>query len=180
MKQQPLGICDLCLGPIPEEDWYTRRGPRLYCSVDCKNTANSRAGSPIRTRKIHERMEAGRWQNPRELHPPDPERIGLGVSRTWKARVRAGTWRNPALSPAARAKLSRPRRHAGALASAIERLCAGARVSDLAPEEQAAHRTYRRAQVAALRARQTPEQIERRREQYRRSWRKRNQKPQGT
>jgi hypothetical protein len=58
--------------------------------------------------------------------------------------VEAGSWRNPALADQAREKLSRPRRHSGVLHSAIEKLKQGAKVADLTPEEQEAHRAYRR------------------------------------
>ena len=112
MKQRPLGICDHCGGPIPPDEWYTSKGKsRLYCSRDCRNTANSRAGSPARSEKI-------------------------------RRRIKAGTWRNPALSDTARAKLSRPRKHSGPLAQAIEKLGRGLAMADLTPEEQAAYRQY--------------------------------------
>lgn len=46
-KKQPLGICDLCLKPIPPEDWLTHHGqPRLHCSLECRQSAN--ASSPLR------------------------------------------------------------------------------------------------------------------------------------
>lgn len=72
-KVQPIGICDLCLAAMPRDRWYTRRGPRLYCSTDCRNTANSRAGAPIRTVKLKARVKAGTWQNPHHLNPPSKE-----------------------------------------------------------------------------------------------------------
>ena len=114
-KIQPVGICDHCLEPIPEDLWYTRRGPRLFCSIDCKNTANSRAGSEIRAAKARQRVKEGRWQNPAALNPPDPQEIGKGTRRIRLKEVAEGRWRNPALSDDARAKLSQPRKHEGTL-----------------------------------------------------------------
>lgn len=64
-KKAPLGICDHCGGEIPEARHYTTKGtPRLYCSRDCRNTANSRAGAHILSRKGKERVRRGEWQNP--------------------------------------------------------------------------------------------------------------------
>jgi len=142
-KTQPLGICDLCLGPI--RDWYTSKGrPRLYCSVDCRNTGNSRAGATIRSEKACERVRMGQWVNPALIHPPTPENIGAGVKQARLREVEAGAWRNPALDDEAREKLSRPRKHSGVLHSAIEKLSRRLSVSELTPEEQEAHRLYRR------------------------------------
>ena len=143
-KTAPIGTCDLCGEPIPREEWYTSKGaPRLYCSRLCRNTANSRAGADIRGEKARERVARGEWVNPADINPPDPARIGAAVSRFRRAEVEAGTWRNPALSDEARAKLSRPRKHSGALHSALEKLKAGCSVSDLTDEEAEAHRAYR-------------------------------------
>ena len=121
-KQAPLGICDVCGGPIPREEWYTsKRGtPRLHCSLDCKNAGNSRAGAEERGRKARQRVERGEWQNPARLNPPDPANVSAGISRSKKSAVEAGTWQNPALTDEARAKLIRPCKHNVALASAIE------------------------------------------------------------
>lgn len=146
-KQQPIGICDLCLKPIPREQWYTRRGPRLYCpGPDCRNTANSRAGAPIRSAKAIERVERGEWFNPRsELSDEENRRLNAQAAQLGRKReVDAGTWRNPALSDGARAKLSRPRKHTGALANAIEKLRSGT-MNDLTDKERAAYRSYRQA-----------------------------------
>lgn len=165
-KGQPVGICDYCLGPIPPGEWYTRRGPRLYCSIDCRNTANARAGAAIISRKNKERIAAGTWRNPAELRPPTPEeqahRARLGRLR----EVAAGRWRNPALDPAARAKLSRPRKHTGELASAIDKLNRGT-MADLTEGERAAYHNYRKRQRATLAARMTPAQRDHRRAQWR-------------
>ena len=70
-KQKPMGICDHCEGAIPPGDWYTSHGkPRLYCSIDCRNTANSRNGTPARTAKLRQAVAEGCWQNPQEPAPP--------------------------------------------------------------------------------------------------------------
>lgn len=142
-KRQSIGICDHCLGPI-ELSHYTKRGPRLYCSVDCRNTANSRNGNAKRVRKLRASVAAGEWKNPADINPPDPENISAGISAARKREVAEGRWRNPALTKAARKKLSRPRKYTGALHSAIEKLGAGARVSDLTDEEAEVHRKHRR------------------------------------
>lgn len=143
-KTQPLGICDHCLGPIPPGQWRTRRGPRLYCSLDCRNTANSRAGAEERGRKARARVQAGAWQNPAKLHPPDPANLSAGARRLRLREVAEGRWRNPGLPPEAREINSRPHKHTGPLAAAIERLKAGARMTDLTPDEAEAYRSYRR------------------------------------
>ncbi len=145
MKQQELGICDNCLSEIPRDEWYTSKGkPRLYCGIDCRNTGNSRAGAPIRSKKAKQRVARGEWQNPAKLNPPTPEeqarRSRLGRQR----EVQAGTWRNPALSDEAKEKLSRPRKHDPALHVVLEKMKQGQRLADLTPEEKELHRTYRR------------------------------------
>ena len=154
-KTQPLGTCDHCLGPIPPDlGPYTSKGrPRLYCSIDCRNTGNSRAGAGIRSEKAKARVKRGEWTNPASITPPDPANIGAGVSRARRAEVEAGTWRNPALTDEAREKLSRPRKHGDdpILHSAIEKLKQGMKVSDLTDEEAEAHRAYQRALRTARR-----------------------------
>ena len=165
-KAQPIGICDLCQGPIAEP-YTTKNKPRRYCSRDCRNTGNSRAGADIRSEKNLKRVQAGTWQNPAKLNPPSPEAIGRKARITRQREVAAGTWRNPALTDEARAKLSRPRKHGDnpLLHSAIEKLGQGASVSELTPEEQQAHRTYR----AELQAKKDPDEVRRaNRERYRR------------
>lgn len=143
-KQQSIGTCDHCRGPIARDEWYTSKGkPRLYCCRDCRNTANSRAGAAERGRQARERVKRGEWQNPAELNPPDPAKVSAGISRSKKAAVERGEWVNPALNDDARAKLSRPRKHDGALASAIERLSAGETMQDLTDAEVIAYREYR-------------------------------------
>lgn len=144
-KTAPVGVCDHCGGKIHPDDWYTHRGARRYCCTDCKNTANSRAGAPIRSDKAKERVAAGVWQNPRDLMTP--EEIHLAQSHaSRKARlreVREGRWRNPALSDEAREKLSKPRKHTGILHRVIEKLRGGS-LRDLTPDERAAHDAWRR------------------------------------
>lgn len=154
-KVRPLGVCDNCGGAIPRERWYTsKRKPRRYCCVDCRNAGNSHAGEATRYAKMLAHIAAGEWKNPVELRPPTSEeqahRARLGRLR----EVESGTWRNPAKSDEARQKLSRPRKHSGALADAIEKLRQGVSVADLTPEEQEAHRAYRRA--LAAKKRQSP------------------------
>lgn len=150
-KRAPIGICDQCGGAIPAAEHYTSKGrPRLYCSRDCRNTANSRAGAPVRARKARQRVARGEWRNPAKLHPPDPTNVAAGVSRARKSEVRAGRWRNPALTDAARRKLSRPRKHRGVLARAIERIgIVGS--AGLTPAERRAYYRWRR-ELAAPRA----------------------------
>jgi hypothetical protein len=167
MKVEPVGVCDLCKGPIPPGDWYTRRGPRRFCSVDCRNTANSRAGATLRGQKAKKRVAEGRWLNPAKLNPPTGEEQARSASLGRRREVAEGRWRNPALSEGARVKLSRPRKHEGDLHRAIEKLKQGRSVADLTPEEAEAHRAYRRRQRAELWAR-TPED---RREHWREVWR---------
>jgi hypothetical protein len=154
-KVQPLGICDHCLGEIPADmGRYTSKGkPRLHCSRDCRNAANSQAGAAVRAKKARGRVARGEWQNPAELNPPSKEAQASGVSRARKAEVAAGTWRNPADSPEAREKLSRPRKHDDnpVLHRALEKLKSGT-VADLTDEEAEAHRVYRRNLGAAHRA----------------------------
>lgn len=145
MKTQPIGTCDHCLGPIPADEWYTRRGPRRYCCIDCRNTANSRNGEPVRHAKMMERVEAGEWVNPRSLMTP--EEISAAQSEaSRKGRLREvaeGRWRNPALTDAARAKLSRPRKHHGLLHTALEKLTAGKRMAELTVAERRVYHAYR-------------------------------------
>jgi DNA-binding transcriptional regulator YiaG len=72
--------------------------------------------------------------------------MAAGVSHARQREVKENRWRNPALDEKARRKLSRPRKHIDdpVLHSAIEKLGAGVSVPDLTPEEQEAHRAYRR------------------------------------
>ena len=73
-KRLPVGICDHCKSKILVQDWYTSHGkPRRYCSIDCRNTANSRAGNPVRVAKLRKSVAEGRWQNPARLRLPTGE-----------------------------------------------------------------------------------------------------------
>ena len=103
-KTQPLGICDHCLGPIKPDEWYTRRGPRRYCSIECRNTGNSREGEPVRHAKLMERIEAGEWKPPQAFMTPDEISARQAkASRTSRLReVKQGRWRNPGTTPRAR------------------------------------------------------------------------------
>lgn len=141
-KTEPIGICDLCTGEIPPERWYTRRGPRRYCSRECRNTGNSRAGNPARIRKAKQRVADGTWFNPTQ--PATPEEQGRRARLGRLREVAEGRWRNPALTEEAREKLSRPRVHSGALHRAMEKLEAGkGGMATLRPGERAAYLAYR-------------------------------------
>lgn len=144
MKQKPLGICDLCGAEIPKSRWYTSRGlPRCYCSRECRNTANSRSGSEIRRIKTLARIKAGRWINPKIFQTITPEEQSRRAKTGRLREVAEGRWRNPALTPEAREKLSRPRKHTGALHRAMEKLRHG-KMSDLSDEEREAWYAYRK------------------------------------
>lgn len=175
MKQQPLGTCDFCFGAIPAGRWYTSKGkPRLHCSTTCKNAANSQAGSSTRRAKVIERIARGAWQNPAVLRPPTSAEQAERARKGRLREVREGHWRNPGLTPEAREINSRPHIHSGPLASAIEKLKQGARVSELTLEEQEAHRAYRRKQQQDRWQAMTPAQKENRRRQWRECARKHN------
>lgn len=93
MKTAPLGICDLCGSPI--DDPYTSKGkPRRYCSRDCRNTGNSRAGNPERIRKQRERIARGVPKgvpvNPATINPPDKAKIGASVRLVRQREVEEG------------------------------------------------------------------------------------------
>ncbi len=151
MKQQALGVCDNCLSEIPRDEWYTSKGkPRLYCGRDCRNTGNSRAGAPIRSAKAKRRVARGEWQNPHHLNPPAPAEQSRRASLGRRREVKAGTWRNPALSDEAKEKLSRPRKHDPELHAVLEKLKGGS-VADLTPEEKQIHRAYKRGLYQARR-----------------------------
>jgi hypothetical protein len=169
-KQQPVGICDLCRDPIPEDLWYTRRGPRLYCSIDCRNTANSRTGATIRSAQGKQRVKEGRWQNPIKLNPPAPEKQSETARKLRLKEVAEGRWRNPALTDEARAKLSQPRKHAGELHRAMEHMKQGMKLKELAPEERAAYNEYQRSLRAQRKAAMTEEAKEQQRARWRQSY----------
>ena len=151
-KKHPLGVCDLCNGPISPGDWYTsKRRPRLYCSIDCRNTANSRNGNPERVRKLRIAVAAGAWQNPAHLRPPTSAEQSDRSRQGRLREVAEGRWRNPGLTPEARAINSLPHKHSGPLAAAIEKLKVCRRLADLTDDEHAAYLAYSRALRAARR-----------------------------
>jgi len=123
--------------------------------------------------KAKQRVAAGIWVSPLADETPEAEalrlaRMGMKSRQVRRAEVEAGAWRNPALTPAARAKLSRPRTILDpVLHQAQEKLNSGQRVADLTPEEQAAYRAHRREMERAQRERWTPEERERRHEKWR-------------
>ena len=144
-KQQTIGICDLCGSAIPRGQWYTKHGPRVYCSPECRQTGNSRNGNAKRVTKLKRRIRQGRWKNPRDGLSVEMLRT-LQSAASKKARVREvaeGRWRNPALSESAKRKLSRPRKHHGALHRAIEKLRTLS-TQDLTSAERRAYRAYRK------------------------------------
>ncbi len=158
-KRLPLGICDHCVGEIPVQDWYTSHGqPRRYCSIDCRNTANSRAGNPLRTAKLRQAVAEGRWRNPHQLRPPTGAEQAARARQGRLREVAEGRWRNPALDSAARLKLSRPRKHGDdpLLHRALEQLRQGARMAELSAAERERYLAYRRqlrqARLSEIRA----------------------------
>ena len=105
----------------------------------------------MRSQKAKRRVEKGEWINPASLHPPTPVEQGERARKGRRREVDAGIWRNPALSATARQKLSRPRRHAGVLHQAIEKLSVG-KMQDLSGEEADAYLLYRAELRTASRA----------------------------
>lgn len=193
-KRAPIGICDLCGDLIPRDEWYTSKGrERLYCSTTCKATANSRAGAPIRSRKAKERVARGEWINPRaRMTGEEISRVQSRASRAARLReVREGHWRNPAVDDRARRKLSRPRKHRGALHRAIEKLRLGS-MDSLTDAERRAWTKYRRglrqARLDEIRqhdreryrlrqARLTPDEREEQRVRWREQNKRRKKRP---
>jgi len=113
-------LCELCGRPLDEGDGrYTRKGKRRrFCSRECRNAHNSRAGAAIRAQKQRARVARGEWRSPLDAVRDNPARyqawrarVAEGVRRARRQEVAEGRWRNPALSPEAREKLSRPRKH---------------------------------------------------------------------
>lgn len=163
-KIQPLGICDLCLGPI--KDPYTSKGkPRRYCSRECMNTANSRAGALERSRKAKERIAKGLWVNPHTIRPPTSEEQASRARKGYQRRVTEGRWHNPGQTPEARAINSLPHKHSGALAEAMEKLKHG-KMADLTPEQADAYRAYAREKTKALHDSWSDEERAKRREKW--------------
>lgn len=148
-KLHPVGTCDVCGEPIPPNMWYTSKGkPRLHCSIDCRNAANSRRGAAVRSRQAKARVRRGIWKNPLWLESPESRRVHASIAGR-KGRlqdVAAGTWRNPALSEAARTKLSRPRVHAEQplVHRAMELMRRGMKLRELPGEVHLAYNAYRR------------------------------------
>ena len=102
-KLEPPGICDLCKNRI-RDNLYTNKGTlRRYCSRQCRNTANSRAGADIKSDKAKERVRLGTWVNPGDYLSPEQRREaahkgGQAAGKIFREQVKAGTWRNPAMS----------------------------------------------------------------------------------
>ena len=153
----------------------------------------------IRSQKAKQRVAMGEWENPSPLVRNETsaeerqeflEKVGIGIRRRRKKEVEKGTWRNPALTPEARRKLSRPRKHNGVLRKAIEKLRKGS-MADLTDEEARAYRKYRRelrvnrrdeanakhrAWYHKRQAQMTPEENEKQRARWRKQNRKRQQR----
>lgn len=162
-KTGEFGICDLCGSEIA--DPYTSKGtPRRYCSRDCRNTGNSREGNEERTRKLRESVARGEWVNPNAIRPPTFAEQSARARKGRLREVEAGTWRNPGLTPQARAKNSQPHKHSGVLAEAIEKLRHG-KMADLTPQQADAYRAYKR-QLAAQRRAQISDEARENRRQY--------------
>jgi len=147
-KVEPIGICDHCGDPIPRGEWRTSHGrPRRFCSVDCRNTANSRAGALIRSVKAKKRVAAGVWKNPRSfLSVKENRELNVNAARKGRQReIAEGRWRNPALDDAAREKLSRPRTVTDPLVHrAIELMRQGMKLRELPAELRNAYNAYSR------------------------------------
>lgn len=156
-KRAPLGTCDLCGGPIPPGEWYTCKGkPRLHCSLECRQTDNSRTGAPVRSAKAKQRVADGTWVNPFDRMTPDEMFAHQSkAARTTRTReVAEGRWRNPGLTPAARAINSRPEKHGNnpTLHHAIELMGRGVKLSEMPQAERAAYNARQRELYAQNRA----------------------------
>jgi ribosome-binding protein aMBF1 (putative translation factor) len=147
-------LCELCGEDVDQHGlgYYTSKGkPRRFCSILCRNTANSREGAPIRAAIQQQRVKAGLWQNPGDFVTDEERREFARMGGAVRAEqhqeaLDEGTWENPADAPGAREKLSRPRKHGDNpdLHRALEKLKAGGSVTDLTEAEAAAHRKYKR------------------------------------
>ncbi len=61
-KVAPIGTCDYCGKGIPVGEWWTSKGrPRLHCSLECRQAANSRK-MENRSEWMRERIESGDWE----------------------------------------------------------------------------------------------------------------------
>ncbi len=155
-KREPLGICDLCRGPIAPNDWYTTKGrPRLHCSIECRQSDNSRVGNPIRVAKIKQHIAAGTWKNPaHDLTPPQRSEISRRAGTVARTReVAEGRWRNPGLTPEARAINSRPEKHGDnpVLHHAFELMQQGVKLSEMPQAERDAYNANNRRLYAEKR-----------------------------
>lgn len=74
-KVAPVGTCDYCGKGIPVGEWWTSKGrPRLHCSLECRQAANSRK-MENRAEWMRERIESGDWVNPATINKPTSETI---------------------------------------------------------------------------------------------------------
>ena len=144
--KKTIGICEFCGGAIPREKWYTTKGkPRRFCSVVCKNTFLSRNhAAPVNSKRMRAQVADGTWKNPALLNPPGPKEQARRARIGRLREVAAGTWRNPGLTPEAREINSRPSKHSGPLAEAIESLRKTGKMASLTPAQADAYRAYRR------------------------------------
>lgn len=143
-KIAAIGICDFCGKNIPTGEWWTSKGrPRLHCCIECRQAANSRK-MENRSEWMRSRIEDGEWVNPATINRPSSEVISKNSRAARLREVEEGRWRNPGQTSEAREKNSEPHKHTGVLASAIEKLRTTGKTSELSPEEQEAHRLYRK------------------------------------
>ena len=166
--------CELCGDDVDDHGLghYTVDGKRRrFCSVECRQLHNARAGAPLRAIKMRQRVHSGLWTNPLDFTTHDErseygKRGGEARAAQAQAEIQQGTWVPPSTRPGAREKLSRPRKHTDdpVLHSALEKLTAGGHVPDLTDAEREAHNRYRRELAA-----RNPERIrQRQRQAYRR------------
>jgi len=189
-KHAPLGVCDLCGSQIAPDEWYTSKGkPRLHCSLECRQTDNSRVGAPLRSAKAKHRVALGIWKNPaRDLTPQQRKDISARAGTIARTReVAEGRWRNPGLTLEARAINSRPEKHGDnpTLHHAIELMHQGVKLSEMPEPERTAYnarsrelyaekRDAKRAVWNAAYRRRQAEMTPTQREQQREKWRKEN------
>jgi len=165
-KVAPVGTCDYCRKGIPVGEWWTSKGrPRLHCSLECRQAANSRK-MENRAEWMRERIESGDWVNPATINKPTSETISKNSCAARLREVEEGRWRNPGSTPEARAKNSEPHKHTGLLASAIEKMGHGVKLKELPEDEREAYHVYARQ----LRSARKDEINQQYRERYRRAW----------
>ena len=93
-KVAPVGTCDYCGKGIPVGEWWTSKGrPRLHCSLECRQAANSRK-MENRAEWMRERIECGDWVNPATINKPTSETISKN-SRRQAARGGGGSMAKP-------------------------------------------------------------------------------------